>query len=138
MSPADIIRKLALELRGALDDTPSDATLDPEEVYQDLACRLVLRLSRQNLTIMPGTDATMSAAAVRIFDIFTEWLKGHPERHFVTGKNPSGKFEVIVRERGETKAFFQGESIQDAYGQATQVISFNGGSIDEEQPSSRV
>ncbi len=134
MTLDDTMRALALALRDTLDETSSDALeKDPEEAYEDLVCRFVLKLSRRNLTICPAVDAKYGKAAMRIFEIFTGWFDGRPERHYITGVDRSGKFEIIVREAGATTAYFRGETIQDAYAQAAQTISFNGGSIDEEK-----
>jgi len=109
---------------------------EPEDAYTDLAARLVFRLSKGSLTVAPVVPAetarreeierTRGAAAARIFGILTEWMLGHPERHCISGVDRSGKFEVIVRTGGETRAYFQGVTVQDAYAQAAQTISFEG------------
>lgn len=137
MTPDEMMRVLAECVRDAIWDTPSEGLEDaPEEVYTDLACRLILRLSRQNLTLVTvdraetdRIESEIARGAKRILGIFTRWLTAHPERHFVTGVDQSGKFEIILRSSGQTCGYFQGESAQDAYGQAAQTIEFNGGSL---------
>lgn len=138
MSPDETMRELAECMRDAIWDTPDASRLEdsPEDVYHDLACRLILRLARKQLTltsVVPPADqieTELAKGAKRILGIFTEWLKAHPERHFVTGVDQSGRFEIILRSSGQTCGYFRGESVQDAYGQAAQTISFNGGSLD--------
>jgi len=140
MSPDTLIRELATELQDVirnLDETHLRA--NPEEEFVDLAARLVLKLQRKAITIaaVPSAaeqmESTRGSAAQRIFDIFTGWLQGHPERHFITRFDSSGKFEIVMRETGEVKAFFQGGTVQDAYAQAAQTISFEGESDGKEE-----
>jgi hypothetical protein len=137
MNIDDMMSEIAVSLRDVINETPEKVDEAPEEFYNDLACRLVLKLARHRLTIVPALSASTGDAAVRILDIFNGWLKDHPERHYITRFDTSGKFEIVLRVDGQVKGFLQGDAIQDAYGQAAQVISFNGGSIDEEQSSSR-
>jgi hypothetical protein len=140
VSPDTLIRELATELQDTIRNLDkSHLRENPEEEFTDLAARLVLKLQRKAITIVPlptaaeQMESTRGSAAQRIFDIFTDWLQGHPERHFITRFDSSGKFEIVMRVDGQVKGFLQGESVQDACGQAAQVISFNGGSIDGEE-----
>lgn len=145
MHPNSMIAELAAGLRDVIQD--SDETYlknAPEEAFIDLASRLVLRLSKGSLTVVPVVPLAAARkaeiarvrgdAAARILDIFTLWMSKHPECSFVTEKGLSGKFSIIVRAPGEphTRAFFQGDCIQDAYAQAAQTISFNGGLLSDE------
>lgn len=132
----DQIRELAAGLRDVIRETDeSYLEKSPEEAYEDLAARLVLRLSKsltiQSVaqTIVTRTRLEQAEAAQRILDIFTRWMHEHPECHYVTGLGSKGQFELTVRSSGETKAYFQGGSIQDAYAQAAQTINFNGGTL---------
>jgi len=137
MTPNDMIKELAHALKEVIGDSDEGyLEQEPEDAYVDLAARLVFRLSKGALTISPVVPAETTRreeikrnhgeAATRIFGIFTEWMLGHPERHFISGTDRSGKFEVIVRAGSETRAYFQGATIQDAYAQAAQTISFEG------------
>jgi hypothetical protein len=144
VTPDILIRELATELQDAIRNLDeSHLRENPEEEFVDLAARLVLKLKRKAITIVPAPTAaeqmesTRGAAAQRIFGIFTDWLYGRPGRHFITRFDSSGRFEIVMREDGAVKAFFLGESVQDAYAQAAQTISFEG-ECDEEQPSSQV
>lgn len=126
------MRQLAEGLRDVLRDTPDTLENDPEETFVDLAARLVLRL-RGTLTVVPDRTAQLARiekaeaeAAMRIFAIFTAWLEAHPECSYETKIGLSGKVEMTVN---GGQAFFSGGSVQDAYGQAAQTISFNGGSL---------
>jgi hypothetical protein len=121
--PDDTIRELAEALRDVLNDLPEPATTeDPQAVFEDLASRFILRLSRGNLTVAPKHHE----AASRIFDIFTGWLRLHPNCHYTVRFAPSGKFELGLHTyRGVTTV--RGEEVQDAHAQAAQTIQFNGG-----------
>jgi hypothetical protein len=130
------LHALAAGLRDVIQET-SDSYLKerPEDAYVDLACRLILRL-RETLTILPVAQVAAARirdgqleAASRIFDIFTRWMREHPEWSYATKICASGKVELTFKVHHETRAFFQGESIQDAYAQAAQVIDFNGGEL---------
>ena len=128
------LHALADGLRDVIQETSESYLREsPENAYTDLACRLLLRL-RETLTILPVTQVATARirdgqlkAAARIFDIFTRWMLEHPEYSYSTDVGASGKFELTFKKSGTTQAFFQGESIQDAYAQAAQVIDFNGG-----------
>lgn len=130
------IRELAAGLRDVISETDDDyLEKSPNEAFEDMAARLVLRLSK-SLTILSVAQAKVletrvaqAEAAQRILDIFTRWMHEHPECHYVTGLGSKGQFELTVRSSGETKAYFQGGSIQDAYAQAAQTINFNGGEL---------
>lgn len=144
MTPDETMNLITAALRDAIWDTPDASHLEdsPEDVYRDLAARLVLRLSKDRLTVVPVVPSDVARreeiaradgeAAMRVLDIFTGWLTGHPERHFVTGVDRSGKFEIIARTGGQTAGYFRGESVRDAYAQAAQTISMNGGALDDD------
>jgi hypothetical protein len=132
------IRELAAGLRDVIAETDEGyLERSPAEAVEDMAARLLLRLSK-SLTVLSLSQAAAlriraerAEAAERILTILTGWLNEHPERHCVTGFDPlcKNKFEIIMRESGETRAFFQGVSVQDAYGQAAQTIGINGGEL---------
>lgn len=123
--------ELAAYLRDAIEETDlAYLETDPQDAFQDLACRLIFRL-RATLTVVPAVNRAKqaeAAAAARIFDIFTRWLRADPERSYDTRISASGKFQLIVRAGNDTKLFFGG-SVQDAYAQAAQTIDFNGGTL---------
>lgn len=75
-----------------------------------------------------ATRHAQAEAATRIFDILTRWMKTHPGCSYDTRMSATGKFQVVVKEPEGTTLFF-GESIQDAYAQAAQAISFNEGAL---------
>ena len=125
LSLSDLTRELAAALRDVIQETPdSVATESPQDVYEDLAARLVIRLSKRALEVAP----VHYGAAARIFDIFTKWLTGDPKRAYVTRVNGS-EFEFAAVTPGGLRELFRGESIQDAYGQAAQTIQLNGGDL---------
>lgn len=134
MNPNDMMKEIAAGLRDVIHDTPLTYLKEhPEDAYTDLANRLILRLSGALLTIVPTQDEIVTRiqgqqiqAARRIFEIFTRWMQEHPGRHYVTGIHSSGRFEIIMREGGETIAYFQGFSAQDACAQAAQAICLDG------------
>lgn len=101
---------------------------DPEEAFVDLAAKLVLRLSRKQLTVLPAMQAAQNAAAKRIFDIFSTWLQMQPDRSFVT-RLDKGRFEVLTVSPNGLQAYFQGGDVQDAFAQMAQVIFFEGGAL---------
>lgn len=137
--PAAIMTEIASCLCDAIGEiNESYLKENPEDGHVDLASRLVLLLAKNGLTIVPTEHAVAirvghekGAAAVRILDLFTHWLNEHPERHCITGFDRFSKlkFEIIMRESGETKAYFQGVSVQDAYGQAGQTLAMNEGEL---------
>ena len=125
LSLSDLTRELAAALRDVIQETPdSVATESPQDVYEDLASRLVIRLSKRAVVVAP----VHCVAAARIFDIFTKWLTGDPKRAYVTRTNGS-KFEVATVTPDGLRDLFRGESVQDAYGQAAQTIELNGGEL---------
>lgn len=122
-------RDLAATLRDLIQEADeSYIKADPEDAFVDLAARLVLRLSRKQLTVVPAAQAAQNAAAKRIFDIFSTWLQMQPDRTYVT-RLDKGRFEVLTVSPNGVQAFFQGADVQDAYAQMAQVLSFNGGSL---------
>ena len=129
----DIMISLAASLRDVMQATPEDVLIEnPEDVYTDLALRLVLRLARERLTIVPSIQNEHDMAARRIFDVFTRWMQKQPWIYCDTCFNPlSGKFEITLTDavNDEIRGFFQGESIQDAYAQAAQTIALSGGTL---------
>lgn len=128
MSPDNIIRELASELRDVIREYP-DIYLDedPEDLFVDLACRLVVRLSRKEITVIPSPRFGHDEAARRIFEIFTRWLNERSECAYTVQRGPSG-FELLVKTPKET-LIFRGDSVQDASAQAAQTINFSGGSL---------
>jgi len=137
MNPDEMMNEITAALRDAIWETPDASHLEdsPEDVYQDLAARLIVKLMQHSLTITgvlsreDEIERKRGEAASRILGIFSNWLTGHPERHFVTGVDRSGKFEIIVRTAGQTDGYFRGETVQDAYAQAAQTISFSDGEL---------
>lgn len=130
------VRELATGLRDIILETP-DAYLkeNPEDAYVDLACRLIFRLAGK-LAILPAEQIAtahvrdgQARAAVRTLDILSKWLRAHPKCGYGTEIGASGKIELTMKVAGETRGFFQGESVQDAYAQAAQVVDFNGGTL---------
>ena len=131
MTPDALIQALASELKDVLRTLDEDHLRENhEEELVNLAARLVLKLNRKAITIIPIPSRAEriqrgeAEAAQRIFDVLSTWMNKHPECSLVTEKGISGKFGIVVRTPGATQAFFQGESIQDAYAQAAQAISF--------------
>jgi hypothetical protein len=130
MTLEEMIRELAAGLRDVIQDASLDyIDEDPENAFLDLATTLVLRL-RDKLTIVPVTSqdrvqAEQNAAAGRILDIFTRWMRENPDRSYVTRISPSGKFQIVVKDSNGTELFF-GQTIQDACAQAAQTICLEG------------
>lgn len=125
----DMMKELALGLRDTVQAIPIAAfERDLDQAFLDLACRLTYRL-RKTLTVAPIPDrkeherVAQAEAAARIFNIFTKWMKKHPNRSFTVRISPSSKFQVVVSTSGITELFF-GESVQDACAQAAQTIDF--------------
>lgn len=126
-----MMRELADQLRDVIQET-DDVYIEkePEDAFLDLAARLVLRLSRQQIEVVPALQHAHGTASKRIFDIFTTWLQMQPDRSYVTRiDEKSGNFEVLTVSPNGLQAFFQGTDVQDAYAQMAQVISFNGGEL---------
>lgn len=126
-----MMHELAAQLRDVLRET-DDAFIEkePEDAFLDLAARLVLRLSRQQIEVVQAPQHAHGAAAKRIFDIFSTWLQMQPDRTYVTRLDEkSGKFEVFTVSPNGLQAFFQGADVQDAYAQMAQVLSFSGGAL---------
>lgn len=130
MSLSDMTGELASGLRDTIQETDiAFLKREPEEAFIDLACRLIFRL-RASLTVVPAPSpeervrAAQSEAATRVFNIFTHWMLKHPGCSFATRISPSGKFQVVVKTPNETRLFF-GETVQDAYAQAAQTLSFD-------------
>jgi hypothetical protein len=131
MSLDDMTRELAAGLCDVIQETDSAyLKKDPEDAFVDLACRLVFRL-RTTLTIVPALTPKervrigQAEAATRVFNIFTHWMLFHPAGSIATKISSSGKFQVVVKTPQETRLFF-GETVQDAYAQATQTICLEG------------
>jgi hypothetical protein len=129
------IRDISAGLRDAIAATDADALeQDPEEMFADFSCRLVLQLQKRGLTIVSiptreeQNNIAMSKAASRLLEILTTWMKANPGCSFDTRKSNSGKFQIVVKTPKSTELFF-GESVQDAYAQAAQTIEFNGGEL---------
>lgn len=123
-------RDLAASLRDAITATELAALeSDPEETFIDLACRLVKRLQARGLTVLPlptredQIQAGIDAAAARSLDIFTKWMRAHPNCSYDTRRSASGKFQVVVKTPLGVQLFF-GDDVQDAYGQAAQTIDY--------------
>jgi hypothetical protein len=103
---------------------------NPEDAFVDLAAKLILRLSRKQLTVASASQHAGAEAAKRIFDVFTTWMQMQPDRAYVTRLNEtSGKFEVTTLSPNGIQAFFQGGDVQDAYAQMAQVLLFSGGKL---------
>lgn len=119
MNLPDLTQELAAALRDVIQDTDdSCAESDPETTYEDLAARLILRLSNRLLTVAP----VHHTAAARILDIFTGWMKRmHGGRVEIEASESKG-FRVLLDAQGWSRRCFYGESAQDAYAQAAQTI----------------
>jgi len=131
MTINDTIKAVATALLDTIRDTSEGAMTEPsEEVYTDLACRLVLRLARQGVTILPAAKVIQpeqQAAAQRTLDALTGWLRDNPTCIYVTELGASGRVEVTFLDRDdEVRAFLSGGTVQDAYAQAAQVIVVGG------------
>lgn len=126
-----MMRELAAQLRDVIQETDNAfIEKEPEDAFLDLAARLVLRLSRQQIEVVQAHQHAHGAAAKRIFDIFSTWLQMQPDRTYVTSfDEKSGKFEVFTVSPNGLQAFFQGADVQDAYAQMAQVLSFSGGAL---------
>lgn len=128
----DVIRELAAGLRDLIREAPmAYLESDPENAFVDLASRFVFRL-REKLTFVPASQSVRNEeaeAALRILNIFTQWMIEHPDHGFSTVRESSGKFSVSVMATPKLKAYFQGGSVQDAYAQMAQTIVFNEGSL---------
>lgn len=131
MSLDDMTREVAAGLRDVINET-DEAYLkkDPEDAYIDLACRLIVRLQKASLTVVPTPHLkehiriSQAEAATRTFNILTHWMLFHPGCSLTTKISASGKFQVVVKKPQETRLFF-GETVQDAYAQAAQTLSFD-------------
>jgi len=123
---SETIRELADALRDVILATPDSCAADsPEDVYVDLATRLMLRLSKRLLTVTPEH----SAAASRIFSSFTKWMLKTRGSYVTKIDEASGRFEFTASTPAGVHAFYGGSSIQDAYGQAAMTLEFNGDSL---------
>jgi len=125
----EMMREFAAGLKDVIEDTElAYLERDPEEAFTDLTCRLIFRL-RGRVTIVPAptnTDRVRKAqmeAATRTLNIFTDWLRKHPECSYTTRISASGKFQFALKTPRGAHLFF-GESVQDAYAQAAQAINF--------------
>lgn len=126
----DTTRTLAAVLCELIQEADESYIKDePEDAFTDLAAKLVLRLSRNQLTVAPSARVSRDEAARRIFDIFSTWLQMQPDRAYVTRLNEEGKIEVTTLSPNGVQAFFKGGDVQDAYAQMAQVLLFNGGAI---------
>lgn len=133
MSLDDMTRELAAGLKDAIDEIDLECLKrDPEEAFVDLACRLIFRL-RAALTIVPAPNpeerirVAQSEAATRTFNIFTHWMLKHPGASYDTRMSDSGKFQIVVKtpDACQRIRLFFGETVQDAYAQAAQTLSFD-------------
>lgn len=121
MTLNETMSTLAEGLRDVIHDTPIDPG-EPEDAFTDLAARLVFRLARGGLTVVPAVpNSGYAEAASRIFDILTRWLREDPERSYATSVTPSGSFEVRLTTSKATHVF-GGKTVQDAYAQAAQAL----------------
>jgi hypothetical protein len=130
MSLEDMVSELAAGVRFAIEGTDERYLKeDPEGAFTDLACRLIRRLGSK-LTIVPVPSreeqirTAQAAAATRIFDIFTRRMLDRPGCSIDTRMSATGTFQVVVKTPSGTKLHF-GESLQDAYAQAAQTLSFD-------------
>lgn len=135
MTLHDTMQAVASALLDAIRDTADgDAVEPPAEAHTDLACRFVLRLQRQGVTVLPTDKAAVAraqqSAAQRTLDALTRWLHEHPGCCYVTELAPSGRIEVTFLERDdEVRAFVAGSTAQDAYAQAAQALILDGGAL---------
>jgi hypothetical protein len=129
MTLNETMSTLAAGLRDVIHDTPIDPG-EPKDAFTDLAARLVFRLARGGLTIVPAApNPGYAEAASRIFAILTRWLREDPERSYSTAVTPSGLFEVRLITPHETRVF-GGKTVQDAYAQAAQtLVLLDGGAL---------
>ena len=126
----DKMRELAAGLKDVIEGTDEKALReDPEGTFVDLAFRLILRLQSTALTIAVAPTRAHQlkldhdAASARILDIFTQWMVKH-HGSYETRVSPTGKFQIVVKTPNSTRLFF-GETVQDAYAQAAQTLSFD-------------
>ncbi len=125
-----MVEDMAAGLREAIEATPTDQLeRNPKSAFTDLACRLILGVSG-TVSIKPieAIRVSQTEAAARIFDVFTRWMEGHPERSYSVRVSSSGKFQVAMKDSGSTQLFF-GESAQDACAQAAQTLCLEEASV---------
>jgi len=119
-----LMLELASGLRDVILATPEGIGNEPEEVFVDLATRLVLYLQKRAVEVVPSHHT----ATVSTLGILTKWMRAHPGE-FITKIGPTGRFELLATTSEGVQAFFQGESMQDAYAQMAQVLNLNEGRL---------
>lgn len=126
----ETMSELSAALRDVIEDTSLEALEKeaPEDVYVDLACRLVARLSGSVAIVSSASFDRLrdDGAARRIFDILSAWL-ADPEHSFTLRVSKTGRFELIASD--DKPHLFFGVSMQDACAQMAQTILFKGGSL---------
>ncbi len=134
MSVNDMLRELAAGLRHVIEETDTSyLERDPEEAFVDLANRLVVRL-QDKLTVVPTpsraekTQLDNAAAAGRIFEILTQWMRECPGCTYRIKTSASGKFQIAATTAEGTKVFFGGTA-QDVHAQLAQTVHFNEGKL---------
>ncbi len=119
MTTDEIINELSTALRHLLRDT----TLKngSEDDFSNLACQLILAVSK-TIAIKPLLACDYADSSMRIFEIFTRWLRAHPD-HVIRISTSSDRFQVAaINPKGMRLCF--GESAQDACAQIAQTICF--------------
>lgn len=99
---------------------------DPEDAFVDMACELVLALSRRAFAIVPIDEHEQPKAAERTFNILTRWLIEHPGGCYVSklAQEPAKLPFLFFVHTPEKTHTFRGLSAQDAHAQAAQAIEF--------------
>jgi hypothetical protein len=107
-------------IRGA-DPSPED----PEGAFVDMACQLVLELSRRAFAIVPTDEREHPKAAERTFNVLTRWLTAHPGACYASKLDEGAKLPFLFFvHTPEITHTFRGTSAQDAHAQAAQAIEF--------------
>lgn len=127
--PDRIKRTLAAELALVMLETPDSAFDQDEEsaqAYINIAGKIIDRLVGKGVVVIDtqaGEDDTAEAHAARkTLEILTGWVIADPTRSLFTEYAGSGRFDLTLKEAGHTERF-RGESVQDVYAQAAQVIA---------------
>lgn len=117
---------LAEALRDVIRAAEPSPDADPEDAFVDMACELVLALSRRAYAIVPIDEREQPKAAERTFHILTRWLSEHPGACYISkiDQEPA-KLPFLFFVHAPEKTFtFRGLEAQDAHTQAAQAIMF--------------
>lgn len=106
-----------LEKKGIGIFDPYPYTLDAFQT----ACDTALKLLAENAVV----NASEPCAAQRILDTFTRWMVNHPGAAYFVRTTAAGRFELVMNSTTKERTF-RGDTIQDAYAQAAQVLQLEG------------